>query len=404
MTALAAPVINAPHVMPTYARVPISLSHGQGCRVWDVEGRQYLDALGGIAVNTLGHNHPRLVAALQQQVTRLIHVSNYYHVPQQETLARMLCERSGMDNVFFCNSGLEANECALKIARKHGIDRGIERPAVVVLDHAFHGRSFATMAATANPAVRNGFGELPGSFVRVPAGDMSALEAATAGRDDIVAVLLEPIQGEGGLHPVQPQWLQQLRLLCDVRGWLLMADEVQSGMGRTGRWFAHQWAAGVVPDVMTLAKGLGSGVPIGAVVARGVAAGVLKAGNHGSTFGGNPLALCAGITTIETMEAEGLLHNAAEVGTHLKAALQRELGSVAGVRDVRGLGLMVGIELDRPCGDLVGRAAQAGLLISVTASSVVRLVPPLILTMAEADSIVSILAPLVRDFLASPKS
>lgn len=404
MTALAAPVINAPHVMPTYARVPISLSHGQGCRVWDVEGRQYLDALGGIAVNTLGHNHPRLVAALQQQVTRLIHVSNYYHVPQQETLARMLCERSGMDNVFFCNSGLEANECALKIARKHGIDRGIERPAVVVLDHAFHGRSFATMAATANPAVRNGFGELPGSFVRVPAGDMSALEAATAGRDDIVAVLLEPIQGEGGLHPVQPQWLQQLRLLCDARGWLLMADEVQSGMGRTGRWFAHQWAAGVVPDVMTLAKGLGSGVPIGAVVARGVAAGVLKAGNHGSTFGGNPLALCAGITTIETMEAEGLLHNAAEVGTHLKAALQRELGSVAGVRDVRGLGLMVGIELDRPCGDLVGRAAQAGLLISVTASSVVRLVPPLILTMAEADSIVSILAPLVRDFLASPKS
>lgn len=404
MTALAAPVINAPHVMPTYARVPISLSHGQGCRVWDVEGRQYLDALGGIAVNTLGHNHPRLVAALQQQVTRLIHVSNYYHVPQQETLARMLCERSGMDNVFFCNSGLEANECALKIARKHGIDRGIERPAVVVLDHAFHGRSFATMAATANPAVRNGFGELPGSFVRVPAGDMSALEAATAGRDDIVAVLLEPIQGEGGLHPVQPQWLQQLRLLCDARGWLLMADEVQSGMGRTGRWFAHQWAAGVVPDVMTLAKGLGSGVPIGAVVARGVAAGVLKAGNHGSTFGGNPLALCAGITTIETMEAEGLLHNAAEVGTHLKAALQRELGSVAGVRDVRGLGLMVGIELDRPCGDLVGRAAQAGLLISVTASSVVRLVPPLILTMAEADSIVSILAPLLRDFLASPKS
>lgn len=403
MTAPAAAAITAPHVMPTYARVPISLSHGQGCLVWDVQGRQYLDALGGIAVNTLGHNHPKLVAALQQQVTRLIHVSNYYHVPQQETLARMLCERSGMDNVFFCNSGLEANECALKIARKYGVDRGIERPAVVVLDHAFHGRSFATMAATANPAIRDGFGELPGHFVRVPAGDMPALEAATAGRQDVVAVLLEPIQGEGGLHPVQPQWLQQLRALCDARGWLLMVDEVQSGMGRTGRWFAHQWAEGVVPDVMTLAKGLGSGVPIGAVVARGAAAGVLKAGNHGSTFGGNPLALCAGITTMETMEAEGLLRNAAEVGAHLKAALQRELGTVAGVRDVRGLGLMVGIELDRPCGELVGRAAQAGLLISVTAGSVVRLVPPLILTVAQADAIVATLAPLVREFLASAK-
>ena len=389
----------SPHVMNTYGRVPIALSHGQGCRVWDVNGRQYLDALGGIAVNTLGHNHPKLVPALQDQVAKLIHTSNYYHVPGQEKLAARLVELSGMTNVFFCNSGLEANEGALKIARKYGVDKGIARPEIVVYERAFHGRSIATMSATGNPKIYSGFGPLVEGFIRVPLNDIEAIRATTEGNPNVVAVFFETIQGEGGINGMRAQYLQELRQLCDERGWLMMIDEVQCGMGRTGKWFAHQWA-GIVPDVMPLAKGLGSGVPIGAIVAGPKAAQVLQPGNHGSTFGGNPLAMRAGVETIRIMEEDGLLDNAATVGAHLMAGLQRALGSVPGVKDIRGQGLMIGVELDRPCGVLVGRAAEAGLLISVTADSVIRLVPPLILSMAEADEIVALLAPLVKALLA----
>ncbi|PWW45905.1 aspartate aminotransferase family protein [Melaminivora alkalimesophila] len=389
----------SPHVMNTYARVPIALERGQGVRVWDVNGKQYLDALGGIAVNTLGHNHPKLVPALQEQIAKIIHTSNYYHVPLQEELARLLVERSGLTNAFFCNSGLEANEAALKLARKYGHDRGIERPQIVVYDKAFHGRSIATLSATGNPKVQAGFGPLVEGFIRVPMNDIEAIRAVTEGNPDVVAVFFETIQGEGGVNPMRADYLRQLRALCDERGWLMMIDEVQCGMGRTGKWFAHQWA-GIVPDVMPLAKGLGSGVPIGAVVAGPKAASIFGPGNHGTTFGGNPLAMRAGVETIRIMEEEGLLANAAEVGEHLKAALARALAGLDGVLEVRGQGLMLGVELDRPCGALVQRAADAGLLISVTADRVIRLVPSLVLTRAEADEIVALLAPLVRDFLA----
>ena len=389
----------SPHVMNTYGRVPIALERGQGCRVWDVNGKQYLDALGGIAVNTLGHNHAKLIPALQEQLTQLIHTSNYYHIPLQEQLAKQLVERSGLTNVFFCNSGLEANEAALKIARKYGVDKGIAKPEIVVYEKAFHGRSIATMSATGNPKIHSGFGPLVEGFIRVPVNDIEAIKAATEGNPNVVAVFFETIQGEGGVNPMRAEYLRQLRQLCDQRDWLMMIDEVQCGMGRTGKWFAHQWA-GIVPDVMPLAKGLASGVPIGAVVAGPKAATVLQPGNHGSTFGGNPLAMRAGVETIRIMEEDGLLENAAKVGAHLMAALQRELGSLPGVKDIRGQGLMIGVELNKPCGALVGRAAEAGLLISVTAESVIRMVPPLILTTAEADDIVALLTPLVKDLLA----
>jgi len=393
----------SPHVMTTYGRLPIALSHGQGVWVWDVNGKKYLDGLGGIAVNTVGHNHPRLVPALQDQLTKLIHTSNYYHVPLQEELAARLVERSGMTNVFFCNSGLEANEAALKLARKFGHDKGIENPQIVVYEKAFHGRSIATLSATGNPKIQAGFGPLVEGFIRVPLNDIEALKKATAGNPNVVAVLFETIQGEGGLHQMRSDYLQQVRALCDSSDWLMMVDEIQTGFGRTGKWFAHQWA-GITPDVMSLAKGLGSGVPIGAVVAGPKAAHIFGPGNHGTTFGGNPLATRAGVETIRIMEEDKLLDNTASVGTHLKAALQRELGSLPGVKDIRGQGLMLGVELDRPCGELIGLAAEAGLLLSVTADSVIRLVPPLILSAAEADQIVAILTPLVKQLLAGGKA
>jgi acetylornithine aminotransferase len=386
--------------MPTYGRLPIALSHGQGCRVWDSEGREYLDALAGIAVNTLGHGHPRLVPALQEQVARLIHCSNYYAAPLQEKLAAKLCEISGLTNAFFCNSGLEANEGALKIARKYGHDRGIERPEIIVYEKAFHGRSIATLSATGNAKVQAGFGPLVDGFVRVPLNDIAAVEEAARTRPNVVAVFLEVIQGEGGINPARAEYLQRLRALCDDRHWLLMLDEVQCGLGRTGKWFAHQWA-GIKPDVMPLAKGLGSGVPVGAIVCGVKAAGVLGAGNHGTTFGGNPLAMRAGIETLRIMQEDGLVGNAAAVGARLRAGLERELAGVSGIVEYRGQGLMIGIELDRPCGDLLKQACEAGLLISVTAERVVRLLPPLIMTQAEADRVVSILAPLIRRFLAA---
>ena len=388
--------------MNTYGRVPIALAHGQGCRVWDVNGKQYLDALGGIAVNTLGHNHPKLVPALQDQVSKLIHTSNYYHIPNQEVLAKKLVELSGMTNVFFCSTGLEANEAALKLARKFGHDKGIERPEIVVYEKAFHGRSIATLSATGNPKIQAGFGPLVEGFIRVPLNNMDSLRAATANNPNVVAVFFEAIQGEGGVHAMHLDYLQAVRQLCDERDWLLMIDEVQCGMGRTGKWFAHQWA-GITPDVMPLAKGLGSGVPIGAVVAGPKAANIFQVGNHGTTFGGNPLAMRAGVETIRIMEEEGLLANAAQVGAHLAGALALALKAemtAGSVKEIRGQGLMLGIELAKPCAALVGQCASAGLLISVTADSVIRLVPPLILSRDEADEIVSILCPLIKKHIA----
>ncbi|HNW01493.1 MAG TPA: aspartate aminotransferase family protein [Burkholderiaceae bacterium] len=389
---------SSPHVMNTYARLPIALSYGQGCRVWDVNGKAYLDALGGIAVNTLGHNHPKLVPALQDQIARIIHSSNYYHVPNQEKLAAKLVELSGLTNVFFCSTGLEANEAALKLARKFGHDKGIERPEIVVYEKAFHGRSIATLSATGNPKVQAGFGPLVEGFIRVPLNDMTSLKKATEDNPNVVAVFFEAIQGEGGVNPMHMDYLKQVRTLCDEQDWLLMIDEVQCGMGRTGKWFAHQWAD-IKPDVMPLAKGLGSGVPIGAVVAGPRAAHIFAPGNHGTTFGGNPLAMRAGVETLRIMEEEGLLANAAKVGRHLADALAREMKGVQGFKEIRGQGLMIGLELTKPCGDLVKRCAEGGLLISVTADTVVRMVPPLILTIAEADEIVGILCPLIKQFL-----
>ncbi len=394
---------SSPHVMNTYGRLAMAVSHGQGCRVWDVDGREYLDALGGIAVNTLGHNHPDLVPALQDQLTKIIHSCNYYHVPLQEQLAAKLVELSGMRNVFFCSTGLEANEAAIKLARKFGHDKGIERPEIVVYEKAFHGRSIATLSATANTKIQAGFGPLLEGFVRVPVNDIAALRKATANNPNIVAVFLEAVQGEGGVNPMHMDYLRELRAECDARDWLLMVDEVQCGMGRTGKWFAHQWA-GIVPDVMPLAKGLGSGVPIGAVVAGPKAASIFSPGNHGSTFGGNPLAMRAGVETIRIMERDGLLENAAAMGRHFTAALQRELAeqlASGAVKDIRGRGLMIGIELAIPCSALMQQSLDKGLLISVTADSVVRLVPPLIVTAPEVDAMVAILAPLIRDFLAA---
>jgi acetylornithine aminotransferase len=401
MNAAAHPAVTRPmpHVMNTYGRLPMAVSHGRGCRVWDTEGREYLDALAGIAVNTLGHAHPALVAALQDQVAKVIHCCNYYEIPLQEQLAATLCELSGLDSVFFCSTGLEANEAALKIARKYGHDRGIERPEVIVYENAFHGRSIATLSATGNPKVQKGFEPLVEGFVRVPLNNLSAIEAVARDNPNVVAVFLETIQGEGGVNPARWDYLRGLRKLCDERGWLLMLDEVQCGIGRTGKWFAHQWAD-VLPDVMPLAKGLGSGVPVGAVVTGPRATGVLGPGNHGTTFGGNPLAMRAGVETLRIMREDGLLAHVAAMGQRLRSGLERELAALPGVRDIRGAGLMLGVELDRPCGVLMTRALQAGLLISVTADRTIRLVPPLVISAEEVDEVVARLCPLVRDFLA----
>jgi acetylornithine/N-succinyldiaminopimelate aminotransferase len=398
MTTTPAAAPSQPHVMNTYGRVPIALSHGQGCRVWDVNGKSYLDALGGIAVNTLGHNHPKLVPALQDQISKIIHSSNYYYCPNAEKLAAKLVEFSGMTNVFFCSTGLEANEAALKLARKFGHDKGIDSPEIVVYEKAFHGRSIATLSATGNEKIQKGFGPLVGGFIRVPVNNMEALKKATEGNKNVVAVFFEAIQGEGGVNPFHMDYLRDVRKLCDERDWLLMIDEVQCGMGRTGKWFAHQWA-GIKPDVMPLAKGLGSGVPIGAVVAGPKAAHIFAPGNHGTTFGGNPLAMRAGVETIRIMEEDSLMENAFLVGGYFKAALIRELAGLPGVKEIRGSGLMIGVELAKPCGALVGRCAEAGLLISVTADTVIRMVPPLILTTAEVDEMVGILVPLIKAIL-----
>lgn len=385
-------------LMQTYLRQPVAFTHGKGVWLWDENGRQYLDALSGIAVNTLGHAHPGLVAGIANQAGRLIHTSNLYRVPLQEKLASDLVRLSGMTNVFFCNSGLEANEAAIKLARKHGHQLGHALPKIIVFERAFHGRSLATLSATGNEKVQKGFEPLVEGFVRVPMNDLAAIERAAQEHPGISAVFLETIQGEGGIRPSQIAYLQGLRALCTQRNWLLMLDEVQCGIGRTGKWFAHQWA-NVVPDVMPLAKGLGSGVPIGAVVAHGAAARIFEPGNHGTTFGGNPLAMRAGLETIRAIESEGLLQNAADRGLQLKSRLESELGALSGVKEIRGQGLMLGIELEKPCAELVGIAREAGLLINVTADSVIRLLPALVITAEEINILGNRLIPLIKEFL-----
>ena len=384
--------------MPTYAPQPVAFVRGEGVWLFDAAGKPYLDALSGIAVNTLGHGHPGLVDALRDQVGRLIHHSNLFENPLAEALAGELVKRSGMTNVFFCNSGLEANEAAIKIARKYGHDRGIDSPEIIVYEHAFHGRSLATLSATGNTKVQKGFAPLVPGFVRVPLNDTHALEEIARTRPNVVAIFLEAIQGEGGIQPAEIEYLYAARRICDAQGWLLMIDEVQCGTARTGRWFAHQWA-GVLPDVMPLAKGLGSGVPIGAVVAHGAAAAVFGPGNHGTTFGGNPLAMRAGLATIAAIEAEDLMANAQIQEARIRSGLTRALAGLSGVREIRGRGLMLGIELDRPCGEIVGQALQAGLVLNVTADRVIRLLPPLIFKDEHSDQLVATLAPLVRNLL-----
>jgi len=371
---------------------------GEGVWLFDENGDKYLDALAGIAVNGLGHAHPRLVRALCEQAGRLIHTSNLYRIPAQERLAERLCTLSGLDRAFFCNSGAEANEAAIKIARLYAHNRGIENPAIVVMEKSFHGRTMATLSATGNRKVQAGFEPLVTGFVRVPFGDAEAVAALATHHKNIVAVLVEPYQGEGGVQIPQLDYLARLRRICDDNAWLLMLDEVQTGIGRTGTWFAFQHGDSL-PDVMTLAKGLGSGVPIGACLARGVAAKTFVPGKHGSTFGGNPLACAAALTTLQVMDDDKLLENAAAIGAFIRADMLHRLAGVAGVREVRGQGLMIGIELDRPCGDLVNQALEQKLLINVTNDTVVRLLPPLILTREEATLLTEKLAALIKAFL-----
>ncbi len=390
--------MTAAHLMKTYSPQPVAFARGEGAWLWDTEGKRYLDALAGIAVSGLGHGHPALSKAIAEQAARLIHTSNLFVVPEQERLAGKVCALAGMDNAFFCNSGAEANECAIKIARLHGHQRGIENPSIVVMEKAWHGRTLATLSATGSRKAQAGFEPLMGGFLRVPYNDLGAIERLS-GHPSVVAVLLEVLQGEGGIHVADLDYLRKLRELCDRRQWLLMIDEVQSGIGRTGKWFAHQWA-GIVPDVMPLAKGLGSGVPIGACIARGAAAQVFKPGNHGTTFGGGPLVSVAALTTLEAIEKEGLLANAARQGEAIMQGLARELAGVAGLKEIRGKGLMIGVELDRPCGDLVRRGLEAGIVINVTADRVIRLLPPLVYGDAESRELVARLAPLVKAFLA----
>ena len=388
------------HLMNTYARLPVTFSHGEGCRVTDINGKTYLDALSGIAVNTLGHNHPVLVKAIAEQAGRMLHVSNLYGIREQEQLADRLCALSGMRETFFCNSGCEANEAAIKLARFYGHQKGIDSPAIIVMEKAFHGRTLATLSATGNRKAQAGFEPLVSGFVRVPYNDLEAIRAVAAHNQNVVAVMLEMVQGEGGINIAAEEFQRGLRQLCDEQGWLLMCDEVQCGIGRTGKWFGFQHA-GIVPDVMTLAKGLGSGVPIGACVTAGKAAGLFKPGNHGSTFGGNPLACTAALTTLATIERDGLMARAETVGAAIRQGMKAALADVNGIVDIRGKGLMIGIELDRPCGELVTKALDAGLLINVTADKVVRLLPALVMSDADAKELVERLSALIRAFLAA---
>jgi acetylornithine/N-succinyldiaminopimelate aminotransferase len=386
------------HLMNTYARLPIAFTHGEGVWLWDSNGKRYLDALSGIAVNTLGHAHPGFTAALSEQAGKLIHVSNVYQITEQERLADKLCELSRMEEVFVCNSGCEANEAAIKLARMYGHKKGIDNPGIIVMEKAFHGRTLATLSATGSRKVQAGFEPLVKGFVRVPYDDLDAVRQVATHNKEVVAVLVEPIQGEGGIRTLDIHYLEQLRQICDQNDWLLMLDEVQCGIGRTGKWFAYQHTS-ILPDVMTLAKGLGSGVPIGACLAAGKAAGTFGPGNHGSTFGGNPLSCTAALTTLDIMERGQLPAHAKAIGEFIMDGLQQSLSNVPGVTAIRGQGLMIGIELDKPCGVLVQQALEQGLLINVTSDNVVRLLPALVFSQAEAQQLLDLLCPLITAFL-----
>jgi len=384
--------------MNTYSRLPVAFSHGEGAWLWDTDGKRYLDALSGIAVNTLGHAHPRFTTALNEQIGKLLHCSNVYQVREQESLAEKLCSISKMQEVFFCNSGCEANEAAIKLARLYGHKQGIDSPSIIVMEKSFHGRTLATLSATGNRKVQAGFEPLVKGFVRVPYDDLDAIQQVAQSNRDVVAVLAEPIQGEGGVRTLDIHYLKKLRKICDEQNWLLMLDEVQSGIGRTGKWFAHQHSS-IVPDVMTLAKGLGSGIPVGACLAAGKAAETFQPGNHGSTFGGNPLASTAGLATLSILEQDDLLSHAENLGVFIKEGIANALQNMSGVREIRGQGLMIGIELDKPCGVLVKLALDKGLLINVTVDNVIRLLPPLIMSQDEATQLLDILCPLIKKFI-----
>ena len=391
------------HLMNTYGRQAIAFSHGEGSWLWDLEGKRYLDCLCSIAVSGIGHAHPRLTAALREQAGRLIHISNLYRIPEQELLASRLCALAGMDKVFLCNSGCEANEAAIKLARLHGHQSGIESPAIIVMEQAFHGRTIATLSATGSRKVQAGFEPLLSGFVRVPYNDLPALDQVAALNPNVVAVLVEPVQGEGGINIPDDGYLTHLRQVCDAKGWLLMLDEVQSGMARSGKWFAYQHT-GITPDVITLAKGLGNGFPIGACLASGAAADVFTPGKHGSTFGGNPLACVAALTTLAVIEDEDLAARAGKLGRQIRDGIAAKLAGVSGVSEIRGKGLMIGIELDRPCGELVGRGLEAGLLINVTAETVVRLLPPLNMKDTEVQLLIDGVSSVIRTFLSASKA
>ncbi|HEU5176441.1 MAG TPA: aspartate aminotransferase family protein [Burkholderiales bacterium] len=382
--------------MNTYARQPVAFVRGEGVWLWDEAGKKYLDALAGIAVNTLGYGHPRFKKAILDRINSgIIHTSNLWRIPDQEAAADRIAEITGLDEVFFCNSGLEANEAAIKIARKYGHERGVAEPAIIVMEKAFHGRSLATLSATGSRKVQAGFEPLVSGFVRVPLNDLEAVRQVAEHNKNVVAVFVEPIQGEGGINVSRLEYLRGLKEICERKEWLFMSDEVQCGLGRTGKWFVYQHA-GFQPDVVPLAKGLASGIPVGACVVGGRAKGVFKPGNHGSTFGGNPLAMTGVVTTIDTIKEEGLLANASRVGDVIRAGLSQ----IQGISELRGMGLMIGMELRQPCGALVKEALDAGLVINVTADNVVRLLPPLVMTEAEGRMVVERLAPLVRNFVA----
>jgi acetylornithine aminotransferase len=388
------------HLMNTYMRQPVTFTKGEGVWLWDTAGEKYLDALAGVAVSGLGHAHPKLVAAISEQAAKLIHVSNIYQIAEQDALADKLCAISGMDKVFFCNSGCEANEASIKLARLYGHNKGIGNPEIIVMDKSFHGRTMATLSATGNRKVQAGFEPLVSGFIRVPYDDVDAVKQVASSNPNVVAILVEPVQGEGGINIPKDSsaYLETLRQICDAHGWLLMVDEVQTGIGRTGTWFAYQHTA-IMPDVMSLAKGLGSGVPIGACLARGKAAEVFVYGKHGSTFGGNPLACAAGLATLTAIEDEGLCAHAEKMGELIKLGFQAEFADTPAVKVVRNAGLMIGIELDRPCGELVKMALAAKVLINVTADKVVRLLPPLVIKQDEAQELVKRLSAVIKVFL-----
>jgi acetylornithine aminotransferase len=384
--------------MNTYARLPISFVRGEGATLWDSEGKSYLDALAGIAVCGLGHAHPAVTETICSQAAQLMHTSNLFGIPAQEQLGVLLIEQSGMDKAFFCNSGAEANEAAIKLARLHGHKCAIDNPAIIVMESSFHGRTMATLTATGNRKVQAGFEPLVQGFVRVPYNDIESIRTVANHNKNIVAILVEPVQGEGGVNVPDENYLSAIREICDQHNWLMMLDEIQTGIGRTGKMFAFQHST-IKPDVMTLAKGLGNGFPIGACLARGAAAELFQPGYHGTTYGGNPLGCSVAHTVVSTIVQNNLMQRATELGLRMVTEFELALGDQKFIKDIRGIGLMIGIELDRPCGELVKLALNAGLIINVTAGSVIRLLPPLIISDAEAEQIVQMVTQLIIDFI-----